>query len=157
MGRAQGCYVLPRLADPVVLIPLVFNSILQAGTIDAPGVKGSLSRRAFASALAKLESSDPSLPSKVNPYDMLVFRKIRLAFGGRLRFLSSGSAPIAPEVLKFFRIAFGKDAIIVEGYGQTEVCETNLGSAPTIDLADRFRLNSPLLTIGHGNCGALSQ
>lgn len=55
---------------------------------------------------------------------MLVFRKIRQAFGGRLRFLSSGSAPIAPEVLKFFTVALGRNAIIVEGYGQTEAMGT---------------------------------
>lgn len=94
----------------------------QAATLDGPGLKGALSRKAFNGALEKLESAEPSLPSPYSPYDMLVFRKVRLAFGGRLKFLSSGSAPIAPEVLKFFRVALGKQCKFVEGYGQTEVC-----------------------------------
>lgn len=93
----------------------------QTATIDAPGLKGALSRRAFDSAYAQLDSPTPSLPGPLSIYDKLVFRKIRLAFGGRLKFLSSGSAPIAPEVLKFFRVALGRNCMFVEGYGQTEV------------------------------------
>lgn len=38
--------------------------------------------------------------------------------------MSTGSAPIAPEVLKFFRVAFGQHASFVEGYGQTEAIGT---------------------------------
>jgi len=131
VGIGYACGDMTRLIEDIqllkphtmVAVPRVLNrfyQVVKAATIDAPGIKGSLSRRAFATAEAQLESSNPSLPSKLNPYDMLVFRKIRLAFGGRLRFLSSGSAPIAPEVLKFFKIAFGKNAIFIEGYGQTE-------------------------------------
>jgi long-chain acyl-CoA synthetase len=83
-------------------------------------VKGALSRRAFNSAIAQLEAVEPSLPGPLNIYDKLVFRKVRAAFGGRLKFLSSGSAPISPEVLKFFKVAFGRNCMFVEGYGQTE-------------------------------------
>lgn len=93
---------------------------IQAATLDGPGLKGALSRRAFNSAFAALESAEPSLPGPLNIYDKLVFRKVRLAFGGNLKFMSSGSAPIAPEVLKFFTVALGRDAYLVEGYGQTE-------------------------------------
>jgi long-chain acyl-CoA synthetase len=39
-------------------------------------------------------------------------------FGGRLKFMITGSAPIASEVLRFFMIVLGCD--VREGYGQTE-------------------------------------
>ncbi|KAK9900334.1 acetyl-CoA synthetase-like protein [Cystobasidium minutum MCA 4210] len=131
MGIGYSCGDITRLIEDIqilkphsmVAVPRVLNrfyQVVKAATLDGPGLKGSLSRKAFNSALEKLESAEPSLPSPYSPYDMLVFRKVRLAFGGRLKFLSSGSAPIAPEVLKFFRVALGRQCKFVEGYGQTE-------------------------------------
>lgn len=40
------------------------------------------------------------------------------AFGGRLRLMVVGSAPLAGNVLTFIRCALG--CIVCEGYGQTE-------------------------------------
>lgn len=51
-------------------------------------------------------------------WDALVFRKVQAAFGGRLRLLVVGSAPLAGNVLTFSRCALG--CMVVEGYGQTE-------------------------------------
>jgi long-chain acyl-CoA synthetase len=49
--------------------------------------------------------------------DRLVFSKIRKRFGGRLRIMVSGAAPLAEEVQSFFEtIGFS----MVEGYGLTE-------------------------------------
>jgi len=46
--------------------------------------------------------------------------KIREKLGGRVRFIFSGSAPLAADVAFFLRVALGAD--LVEGYGLTETC-----------------------------------
>ena len=48
-------------------------------------------------------------------YDMAVFNKFRSILGGRVRFMITGSAPIAKDVLAFLKICFC--CPIVEGYG----------------------------------------
>lgn len=48
-------------------------------------------------------------------HSLLIYRE---AFGGNLRLMILGSAPLAGNVLTFMRCALG--CIIVEGYGQTE-------------------------------------
>mgnify|MGYP000856718028 FL=1 len=53
-----------------------------------------------------------------SPYDDTVFKPVRDLFGGRLRLIISGAAPIAIEVLEFFMVVLGID--IREAYGQTE-------------------------------------
>jgi long-chain acyl-CoA synthetase len=51
-------------------------------------------------------------------WDKLVFRKVQDGFGGNLRLMVVGSAPLAGNVLTFMRCSLG--CLVVEGYGQTE-------------------------------------
>jgi long-chain acyl-CoA synthetase len=50
-------------------------------------------------------------------FDRIVYRKVRDAFGGRVRQFVTGAAPIAVEILEFF---WGAGLDIFEAYGMTE-------------------------------------
>jgi long-chain acyl-CoA synthetase len=54
-----------------------------------------------------------------NPFwDNIVFNRVRVFLGGRMRFMLIGSAPMDGYVLNYLRCALSCE--IVEGYGQTE-------------------------------------
>ncbi|GMF09176.1 unnamed protein product [Phytophthora lilii] len=69
-------------------------------------------------------------------WDRLFFRKIKYGLGlDRCEFIISGSAPLAPDVLDFIRIALL--STVVEGYGQTESCG-GVTATPFEDLSTGF-------------------
>lgn len=110
-------------------VPRLLNRIytkIVASTIEAPGLVGALSRRAVAAKLANLEAGK----GVHHPlWDRLIFNKIKMALGGRVEVVLTGSAPIAKEILNFIRIAFS--CVVAEGYGATEGMAT-----ATITLAE---------------------
>lgn len=55
---------------------------------------------------------------KSSIWDRLVFKKTQDSFGGNVRLVLVGSAPLSPKVLDYTRCALG--CPVVEGYGQTE-------------------------------------
>lgn len=73
--------------------------------------------RTYMETLHSGESMPIGLSLKYRFYDKLVLEKIREKTGGRLRFIVSGSAPLARELGEFFE-AVGIP--IIEGYGMTE-------------------------------------
>lgn len=90
---------------------------------EAGGVKYSLFKWAFSvgSQVSKLRQNghEPGgmLKLKYQLADRLVFSKVKEVFGGRMRFLISGGAPLSPEIAEFFHAC---DILILEGYGMTE-------------------------------------
>ncbi|KAG0307043.1 hypothetical protein BGZ98_001190 [Dissophora globulifera] len=112
-------------------VPRLLNRIyakLVSATIEAPGLVGALARRGVAAKMANLAAG-----KGVNHplWDRLLFNKIKMALGGRVQVILTGSAPIAKEVLSFLRIAFG--CVVLEGYGSTEGMAT-----ATITMADEY-------------------
>jgi long-chain acyl-CoA synthetase len=91
----------------VCMVPRVLNKVYD--TIMAEVGKSKIKRFLVSQALHNEKSTI---------FSRFIFRKIRNLFGGDIFIMLTGSAPITPEVLHFFRIAL--DIPIVEGYGQTE-------------------------------------
>ena len=94
-------------------------------------------QRIYDNIKSKVDSSSPikrrifneALKLKLNDYintgmyknillDNLIFNEVRKNFGGKLRFMLVGSAPIEGKILNFLRVALSVE--IMEGYGQTE-------------------------------------
>ena len=63
------------------------------------------------------KANSPWLNVQLKVADALVFKKIRARTGGNIRYMVSGSAPLAREVGEFF---YGMGLLILEGYGLTE-------------------------------------
>jgi long-chain acyl-CoA synthetase len=111
--------------------------------------KGGLSQKMFEQAVAigrkRLGSERTSLGERlVDPLlDRAVRSKVRERFGGRLKAMVSGGAPLNPEIGRFF-LALG--VTLLQGYGQTEA-----GPVITCNLPARIRIDTvgpPLQGVG---------
>ncbi|KAH8829531.1 hypothetical protein DL96DRAFT_1060775 [Flagelloscypha sp. PMI_526] len=100
-------------------VPRVLNRIYQSAMAagNVPGLRGAIFRRAVATKLQILRETGVNTHAF---WDKLVFRKIRAVLGGELMMVSSGSAPISPDVIDFLKIALS--CYVFEGYGLTETC-----------------------------------
>jgi long-chain acyl-CoA synthetase len=83
------------------------------------GLKRRLFERAVALGRQRLAGEELSHGERLldRALDRLVRRKVQARFGGRLKAMISGGAPLAPEIGGFF-VALG--VRLLQGYGQTE-------------------------------------
>jgi long-chain acyl-CoA synthetase len=112
-------------ARPTVMtaVPRLYETLharISRGVEKAGGVRRTLFAKAL--ELGKKRQQDPTsltLPERLmdTVVDKLVRDKVRARFGGRLKALVSGGAPLNPEIGSFFT-ALGLR--ILQGYGQTE-------------------------------------
>jgi long-chain acyl-CoA synthetase len=107
----------------LLAVPRVFEKVYNSAEQKAEaGGKGEIFRKAANVAVAWSESLDhggPSFKLKLQHFvfDKLVYKKIRAAMGGHLKYAISGGAPLGTRLGHFFR-ALG--VVVLEGYGLTE-------------------------------------
>jgi len=86
------------------------------GKIDsAQGIAKALADRALDTKLYNVKMTG-SYEHQI--YDKIVFNKTKQAFGGNMRLMISGSAPLLPNVHAFMKVV--ACCPLIEGYGQTE-------------------------------------
>ena len=102
----------------ICAVPRVFQKIYD-GINSELNKKPLFVRRIFQKALdIKIKDYNETGILKNIFLDNLIFKKVREKFGGRLRFMLVGSAPVESNLLNFLRCTLSCE--IVEGYGQTE-------------------------------------
>lgn len=94
-------------------VPKVYENVRDAVKRKMHGFKKTLFDAALAAKSADMETACGYSPI----WDMLVFKKTKLALGGRVRFCVTGGAPISKDTLQFVTCALGP---VVQGYGATE-------------------------------------
>lgn len=128
---AESIETIPRdlqLVRPTVMsgVPRVFEKLrarIYERAREAPAPRRAIFHWAarLASRRGRLLAAGTPLPPAMrlasSIADRLVYRKIREAVGGRLRFAVSGSAPLDPDLAAFF---LGTGLTVLEGYGLTE-------------------------------------
>ncbi len=121
--------IVPRLVEKI------FDKILAKGN-ELSGLK----KRLFFWAVRLAESTelDGKKGLKHKIADQLIFSKWRAIFGGNVKFLVSGSAPLQERLIKIFTAA---GLPIYEGYGMTE-------SSGVISLNGYKKRESRLKTVG---------
>ncbi|KAL7481699.1 hypothetical protein ACHAW6_007374 [Cyclotella cf. meneghiniana] len=99
-------------------VPRVLNKIhdkIMAGMAAKGGLTEKMFRTALRAKTAGLQEGNLRHPL----WDRILFNKIKHALGlDCLRLMVSGSAPLSPNVMTFFRCLLGVP--VLEGYGQTE-------------------------------------
>jgi len=114
---------------PTVLVgaPRVFNTIydkVQNQLSQVSVFRRSMFQYAFGSKLAQIRQTGDG----TSFWNKIVFNKLADILGGRVRMIISGSAPLAPNVQEFLRVAFNCD--VVQGYGMTETTAIISVTAP---------------------------
>jgi long-chain acyl-CoA synthetase len=120
-------------------VPRLYETLHQRIRLQIQRERG-LRRRLFETAVAlgqkRLAGGELSFGERlVDPLlDRLVRAKVRARFGGRLKAMISGGAPLTPEIGGFF-LALG--VRLLQGYGQTEAAPVVACNPP-----DRIRIDT---------------
>jgi long-chain acyl-CoA synthetase len=117
----------------ILAVPRVFEKLYNGAEQQASksGVRGAIfhaaarTATAWSRALGTGDTPSPGAPGGPGPvlrlqheiYDRLVYRKLRAAVGGRVRYSVSGGGALGERLGHFFR---GAGITIIEGYGLTE-------------------------------------
>lgn len=116
----------------VVSVPRIYEKIYNR-VMEARGAKKMLInwavRIADRTAGLRLSGHEPGgiLALQYRLADRLVFSKVKMAFGGRMRFFVSGGGPLAPALNRFF---YSIGLMILEGYGLTETSPVTNANTP---------------------------
>ena len=121
----QVAAVLPVYKPTFLLaVPRVFEKVYNGAELKAEAAgKGKIFRAAAETAIAYSRALDSkggasfALKAKHGLFDKLVYKKLRAAMGGQVRYAISGGAPLGERLGHFFR---GIGLIVLEGYGLTE-------------------------------------
>lgn len=110
--------------DFLLAVPRVFEKVYNSAEQKAEaGGKGKIFRKAAQTAIAYSKALDtakgPSIGLKIQHslFDRLVYKKLRAAMGGRVKYAISGGGPLGARLGHFYR-AIG--LTVLEGYGLTE-------------------------------------
>lgn len=116
------------IARPTIMIavPRIFEKVY-AKVLENIANESDLKQKVFSWALEASNNYFKKIDQDLSPTPFeiiqknlaykLVFQKIYQRFGGKIRFLISGGAPLAPDIIKFLQNA---NLTILEGYGLTE-------------------------------------
>jgi long-chain acyl-CoA synthetase len=121
-------------ARPTIMtaVPRLYETLHRRITLGVER-KGGLTRRLFdkATIIGRKRLSSQTLSLGERLYDPLLDRlvraKLRRRFGGRLKAMVSGGAPLNPEIGQFF-LALG--VRLLQGYGQTEAAPVIACNSP---------------------------
>ncbi|KAK9270198.1 hypothetical protein L1049_025774 [Liquidambar formosana] len=125
-------------------VPAILDRV-RDGVLKKVNAKGGLSKKLFDFAYARrLSAMNGSWFGAWGLerllWNFLVFRKVRVVLGGRVRFLLSGGAPLSGDTQRFINICLG--APIGQGYGLTETCAG--GTFSEADDTSVGRVGAPL-------------
>ncbi|MCX4981545.1 long-chain fatty acid--CoA ligase [Streptomyces sp. NBC_00572] len=125
LGDLAGFRPTFLLAIPYVL-EKVFNSA--RATAERGGKAASFDRAARVARRYGQEAA-PSLSLRAARalYDPLVYRRIRAALGGRVKYVISGGSPLGAQLAEFFT---GAGVEVFEGYGLTETTAASTVTPP---------------------------
>jgi long-chain acyl-CoA synthetase len=128
--------VKPTIMTAVPRLYETMHQRIQRGIQRERGLKRRLFERAVAIGRKRLRGEALTIGERlVDPVlEKLVRDKVRARFGGRLKAMISGGAPLNPEIGSFF-LALGVE--LLQGYGQTEAAPVVACNPP-----DRIRIDT---------------